>query len=63
MNDDLRCPENALLINVPEIIIFPRKVLDVGCRLGAVLYGAAAFSRAAAIAGIEINADFVQVRA
>ena len=36
------------------------KVLDVGCRLGAVLYGASAFSRASAIAGIEINSDFVQ---
>ena len=35
-------------------------MLDVGCRLGAVLYGASAFSRASAIAGIEINSDFVQ---
>ncbi len=34
-----------------------KTVLDVGSRLGAVLYGAHAFSRAARIVGIEINAD------
>ncbi len=38
-----------------------KKVLDVGSRLGAVLYGAHVFTPAEQIRGVELNADFCRV--